>query len=295
MLEKKQKTQEKRRCRMRRGLYLLLLAICLLTSGCAAGYWNDKSEKTGQDSENESLDVWFFACSEDADSILLQTEDADILIDTGLSEDQEHLVEKLQELEVEDIELLILTHPDKDHIGGAVSVLENFPVRQVIQTDCDKGSKLQETVEEKLLDNPGREAVWLPQEKTELAFGELLLTIYPPKEAEYGNANNYSIAVLAEYEGKSFFFAGDAKKKRIGELLEEQLPTVDVYKVAYHGRDNGGSSELIGTLQPAYAVVTAQEAEKKTMQALLQTGACVYSTYEKDVHFSVKDAVLDVR
>lgn len=287
--------KEKRKYRVRYRLCLLLLAIFLLATGCTSGHGENEREQTGQGGESGSLDVWFFACSEDADSILLQTEDADILIDTGLSEDGEELVKKLQELQVEDIELLILTHPDKDHIGGAAEVLDAFTVKQVIQTACDKESELQAALEEKLMDTPGREAVLLPQENTELAFGELHLMIYPPKEEKYGNANNYSIAVLAEYEGKSFFFAGDAKKKRIGELLTEELPAVDVYKVAYHGRDIGGGSELIGLLQPKFAVVTAKQAEEKTMQALMQAGADVYSTYENDVHFSVKNAVLDVR
>lgn len=283
--------KERRRQQVRRVLCLLFLSICFFVSGCGK---NRENVQNGQDSA-KVLDVWFFACSEDADSILLQTPEADVVIDTGVEADSEDLVKKLKELQVDDIELLILTHPDKDHIGGAEQLLDQFPVEQVIQTSCEKGSELQEILNEKLMENPGEKQVQIPETVQERAFGELQLTIYPPKEKEYKNSNNYSIGVLARFGGKSFFFAGDAKKKRIEELLEESLPDVDVYKVAHHGRDNGASEELIEQLQPEFAVVTAARAEEKTENALSQLGTEIFSTYERDVHFSVKDGVLDVR
>ena len=259
---------------------LLFLYICVCLSAC-----------TGKQTEKEErLDVWFFACSDDADSILLQTDGANVIIDTGLSRDSDTFIRKLKEQDVETVDLLILTHPDKDHIGGAVAVLDAFPVEQVIQTDCVKGSGLQEELEQRLTE----ENVLVPDDEIPFSFGELQLTVYPPREAEYENSNNYSIAALAEYEGRRFFFAGDAKRKRIEELLSEGLPEVDVYKTAHHGRDNGRSAELIRRLSPEIAVVTAKEPEEENAQAFSETGTIVYSTYENDVHFTVKDGILDV-
>lgn len=259
---------------------LLFLYICIFLSAC-----------TGKQTEKgDGLDVWFFACSDDADSILLQTDDTNVIIDTGLEEDSDALVRKLKEQDVEQIDLLILTHPDKDHIGGAGKVLDAFPVGQVIQTDCVKDSRLWKNLEQRLMG----ENVLIPKEEQMFSFGELHLTIYPPKEAEYESSNNYSIAALAEYEGKRFFFAGDAKKKRIEELLNEELPQVDVYKAAHHGRDNGRSAELIARLSPEIAVVTAREPEEENAQAFSEAGTIVYSTYKNDVHFTVEDGILDV-
>ena len=236
------------------------------------------------------LFVCFFACSEDADSILLKTEDAAVLIDTGDAADEEALLEKLHAADVTSLNLLILTHPDKDHIGGACAVLSEFPVEQVIATSCEKGSRLQEELDGVLLEK----TVSVPRDTQTFSYGELTLTIYPPKEASYKNANNYSIAVLAQYEGKSFFFAGDAKKKRIRELLDEKLPQADVYKVAYHGRDLKEGKELIERLKPSYAVVTAKQAEEGTEKALLEAGSEILSTYGEDVVFTVKEGILDV-
>ncbi len=285
-------SNQKRRVQVRAFVCLLFLCLFGMVQACGRdGTWGAQAE---QREERTGLDVWFFACSEDADSILLQTEDTNILIDTGVEEDSGELVQKLESRQVDCVDLLILTHPDKDHIGGAAAVLENFAVEQVLQTSCDKDSRLQDDLERRL-DGLSGCAVSVPDDRQQLDFGSLRLTVYPPKEKEYGSANNYSIAVLAEYEGRRFFFAGDAKKKRIGELLEEALPQVDVYKTAHHGRDSGNGDRLIEMLVPKIAVVTAKAAEKETQQALTGAGAEIYTTWGQDVHMTVINGVLDVR
>lgn len=286
----------KRKLQVRFAVCLLFLCLWGILSSCACGAGSGAEPSAGTESGAEAsataeggLDVWFFACTEDADSILLQSGGRNVMIDTGIEEDAAAMIEKLEALQVEEIDLLILTHPDKDHIGGASLLLDTFPVEEVIRTSYEKGSALQEELDRKL----EQENVAVPDEKQELAFEKLLLTVYPPEEI-YEDSNNCSIAVLAVYEDKKFFFAGDAKKKRIEELLDEELPQVDVYKAAHHGRDNGKSDDLVRRLRPAYVVVTAPETEEKTKAALQEVGAEIYSTCKKDVHFTVVDGILDV-
>ncbi len=300
----------KKRLQVRLAVYLLFLCLCTGLTACTAGPADrdvraeeteepggrgvgEKAEADGKvtDRERGGLDVWFFSCSDDADSILLQVDETNVIIDTGLEEDAGALAEKLKALDVERIDLMILTHPDKDHIGGAGLLLDTFEVGQIIQTACIKDSVQQNRLNRKL----EQESVLIPEEKQEFDYGKLHLTLFPPREAEYEEANNYSIALLAEYEGRTFFFAGDAKKKRMKELLEEELPEVDVYKAACHGRDGGKSRELLACLSPCIVVVTAQEAEKKMDQALTEAGAEVYTTFGQDIHMTVTNGVLDVR
>lgn len=261
------------------------LAVLLLLAGLVSGCQN------GKEAENLPLSVYFYGCSEDADAILLHVDDTDVIIDTGVYQDSERLVEQMEENGVSQIDLMILTHPDKDHIGGAVGILEQFPVDRVIQTDAKKGSELQGELEEKLKG----ELVTVPTEVRQYTYGDLTLTVYPPKEAEYENTNNYSIAVLAEYEGRRIFFAGDAKKKRITELLEEELPQVDVYKCTHHGRDEGKGTDLIERLHPSVAVVTAGVPEEETRKALEAVGAQVYTTLDTDVVVEVTEEEIRVR
>ena len=109
---------------------ILIVLICLaLLLGCA--YDPTESEET------RKLEVFTFSIGK-ADAHLIRTSDAAIMIDTGENGDGAKLLEKLRALGVEKLELLILTHHDKDHIGGAARVLENIPVRQVLQSNYVK-------------------------------------------------------------------------------------------------------------------------------------------------------------
>lgn len=286
MKETKEKKKGKRRwLGLSAALWLTVILCACGRSGGAEGL-----EAETEAFREEGLEVYFFGCSDDADSILLHSGTEDVMIDTGLEEDSEAMLARMKSLGVEQLDLLILTHPDKDHIGGAASVLQEFDVEEVVQTNCVKGSELQARLEELLR----QENVTIPAGKEEREYGGLQLVIYPPEKARYDNSNNYSIAVLAEYEGVRFFFAGDAKKKRLEELLKEDWPRVDVYKAAHHGRDNKNSDDMVRALMPEAVVVTAREPEQDTAKAIRECGAALYSTFSQTLCFRVENGVLRV-
>lgn len=271
--------------------------LCLLASLCAVSFlvacgsfWQKEAVLEEDALKKGGLKVIFFGCTEDADSILLHSEEGNVMIDTGVSADAEGMISDMKEMGIAKLDLLILTHPDKDHIGGVPAVLSEFEVDEVLQTSCEKGSELQSQVNALL----EKETVRIPFKTEERQYGGLALSVYPPKEDFYDNSNNYSLGVLAEYEGVRFFFAGDAKKKRLGELLEEDLPGVDVYKVSHHGRDNKNSEEMIEKLQPNAAVVTSAYPEEKTAVSLKRMGVRVYTTLYNTVCFSVKNGEIFV-
>ena len=62
----------------------------------------------------------------------MRTKDAAIMIDTGENGDGEKLVKRLGELGVEKLDLLILTHFDKDHIGGADTIIEAIAIDRIV-------------------------------------------------------------------------------------------------------------------------------------------------------------------
>ena len=61
--------------------------------------------------------------------------------------------------------------------------------------------------------------VMAPAHSRDLRFGDLSLCIWPPEEAYYEKDNDYSLAVLVRHGGVKMFFAGDAQKRRMKELL----------------------------------------------------------------------------
>ena len=90
--------------------------------------------------ENAPFEITFMNVGK-ADSIFLSIDDKNIMIDTGLNSTKDNVVSQLKEKNIDSIDYLILTHMDKDHIGGADAILNEFKVDNVIQADYSKDSK----------------------------------------------------------------------------------------------------------------------------------------------------------
>lgn len=67
-----------------------------------------------------------------ADAIILQTDDKVMLIDTGETDDGEEIVHFLKSRGITSIECMIITHYDKDHVGGACEALGAFNVKRIL-------------------------------------------------------------------------------------------------------------------------------------------------------------------
>lgn len=76
------------------------------------------------------------------DSILVQMQGKNILIDSGDRSEAARLLTKLEENHVKQIDMLIATHPHADHIGGMKAVLNRFPVKQVYDSGQNYKTKM---------------------------------------------------------------------------------------------------------------------------------------------------------
>ena len=99
-------------------LWLILLTVCFLFSSC------------GTSAEAPMLEILVPDVGRGS-CVLVRTPEGDILIDAGAEAGQERLVSRLCEIGVERIELMILTHPDEDHIGGGDAIVSRFEVGAV--------------------------------------------------------------------------------------------------------------------------------------------------------------------
>ena len=205
----------------RRGrLLCLLLALCLmLLPGCARG-----------ESEAETLSVTFFDAGK-ADAILVRTGEHALLIDTGLNKNGAALVDALRAAGVQSLDMLLITHFDKDHVGGADSVLSSMPVGAIYQPDYPKDSK-QMRQYLKAAQDAGVNPIAL-SENCKLTLGGARLLIDVANEDDYGadEENDFSLVVSLRFGETRFLFAGDAEETRIDELMAEGDLAHDVLKV----------------------------------------------------------------
>ncbi len=263
-----------------------MVGACILCVVLAAAFLLSGRSKTVPDLSSRSVEsarILFAGTKDDADCVIVLNGDVCVMIDSGEEQDAEHILALLRREGVEEIACLILTHPDKDHIGGAPTLLENFPIQKIVVPDYDQPKDsydvLLEQAEELEI------SVLTLEEREELCYKELSLSIWPPEETYYDKDNNYSLAVLAEYGEVKMFFAGDAQKKRMKELLQYNLPQVDLYKVSYHGRNLTSGVKLIDIIRPQYAVVTAAAPGKEIELALTSVDAQIVCTRGQDALF----------
>lgn len=216
-----------------------------------------------------------------ADSIIIRYEDKVLLIDTGEVEHGSHIVKNLENMGVDKIDYMILTHPDKDHIGGAVDIINSIKVDTIIQSPLNNGKKLQvlldATIKEKAIKNI------IPHENFEISLGLVNIEVFSPEKTSYKKDNDYSLLTLISHEKLKFFFGGDAEKKRLKEALKYDLPKIDLYKVPHHGRFNSLSEEMIKLISPEISIITNISADPQLIQALEDEGSEILYTGEKNI------------
>ncbi|MBQ6222772.1 MAG: MBL fold metallo-hydrolase [Solobacterium sp.] len=210
-----------------------------------------------------------------ADAIVLLHQGKTMVIDTGEEDDGEDMVSFLQNKKVASIDTLIITHFDKDHVGGADTLIRNMDVNTIYLPDYV--SEHPEYVSfMTALQEKGYTPVYL--ERTEsFSFGNAEVTIEPPLSYEpYNNGepdNNFSLITTVVHGDNRLVFAGDIEKERIAEWVDTDPGPCTFLKLPHHGVYNKNLSLLLEELQPAYVAITSSDknpAEENTL-ALLQT------------------------
>lgn len=238
----------------------------------------------------QPADFFFLQTADDADCTLLISGGKSVLIDTGEAQDYEAVCALLKQQNVARIDCMILTHPDKDHIGSALALSQAYPIGLVIEPYYAKEKDSYQTLND-ALDAQGVSRLVLARPRN-LTYGDLRLTVYPPEETNYQNDNNYSLAIEVRHGEASLFFAGDAYVARTKELLKLPLHAVDLYHASYHGRDYENGPLLLQALTPQYVIVTADSAGKDTQQCCAALGSQVFCTASGIVHMQSDGSAL---
>jgi competence protein ComEC len=195
------------------------------------------------------------------DSSLIQTPNKqNILIDGGPTRGIIYKLDKYIPLTNRKIDLMILTHPDPDHLSGLVEVLKRYQVNQVAYTGVDDPDPLysewKKIIEEKKIPTMiiDKKQILKLNEQTILEF------LWPEKSLvgkSFKDDNYGSIVNKLVFGQVKFLFTGDATIEVEKELIRnnENLLT-DVLKVGHHGSKTSTSLEFLEKVKPKYAVIS---------------------------------------
>ena len=118
------------------------------------------------------------------------------------------------------------------------------------------------------------------------------MTVEPPASYEIPDSgedydNNFSLITTVELGENRLVFTGDIEEERISQWLESgKVKKCDVLKIPHHGLYNEPLEELVGIMQPSYAVICDSEknpAEKETVSMLEEKGAQCLQTKNGDI------------
>ena len=205
------------------------------------------------------------------DSIFLRSMKGDtILIDVGgkvifgskekwqeasqTSNAEKTLIPYLQARGVSQIDHLVLTHTDTDHIGDLEEVAKRFKIKEI----CVSQGALTKPSFVKRLRTLKRPVRTLKAGDNLPMMGSKLQVLYPNKVGDGGN--NDSIVLYGKLLGSSFLFTGDLEKEGEEELMAS-YPNLKagILKAGHHGSKGSSSEAFLDQLHPSLALVSAGE------------------------------------
>ena len=282
---------------MKKMTAVLLLISLLLLGGCAGTPGETTAQSTEPTPVSATLKLYCFQAGK-ADAFLLWNEAGAVLIDTGESGFGKTILAKLEELGIERLDWLILTHFDKDHVGGAKKLLSELPVGCVLQSNCPKpGAEAYEKYC-KALEERNISPVTL-REPLSFQLGDAVFLVDPPARETYPEdpSNNSSLIVTVNHGEKRLVFLGDAESARLTEYLAQDPPPCDFLKVPYHGHWQPVLTELLEKLHPASAVITSSDEEpedEETLALLRQQGTEILLTRNAPVQLTSDGRALTI-
>jgi competence protein ComEC len=191
------------------------------------------------------------------DSIYIKAPNGeDILIDGGNNNYGDDVVAYLKKQKVDDIEIMIATHPDADHIGGLDTVLSAFRVEQVY---APKVSHTSQTYKD-FLTAVKREGLKIKTAQKGVSLGlkgVSAVFVGPVKSYSTSDTNDWSAVLKLTYGKRSFLFTGDAETKAEADMIaSKQNLRADVLKVGHHGAKTSTSAAFLNAVKPSYAVIS---------------------------------------
>lgn len=200
---------------------------------------------------NSNLEVVMFDVGE-ADSMLISTpsKKVNILIDTGRGIDINNIIIYLKSIGISKLNYLIITHGDEDHIGGALYLIDNFKVDNVI---LNKGDYTELEVE--LITHLKNKNIKYTNNINKIPL--LGSYMYLLNTKKFSNENDNSIVTYFEYQKYKFLFMGDSSSKTEEYLINNyNLTNISFLKVGHHGSNTSSSPLFINKITPKVSLIS---------------------------------------
>lgn len=258
---------------MKQRTLLVIFSLIIITLFSFIYFWPDDK-------------LYFIACDVgQGDGILITHRFNQILIDGGPNERVLGCLARNMPFWDRTIEMIVNTHPEKDHLLGLVPVIQRYNVQQLVINSIVTESKLFEEFHRAVLERKVR--VYSPKQGEKMKLDKLEFEVLWPEErlgdlalwqedlseakskvlgaADYSKKlNETSIVTLVRFGDFEALLTGDITQKEEGRIVdfcsfEDCGESVDVLKIAHHGSKTSSSQEFLEFFQPKVAIISVGE------------------------------------
>ena len=244
----------------------------------ASGGTSDESDSDSGAALADMLVVRFVDVGQGDASLIEFPDGKTMLIDAASSS------EVLQQLRADNrsqIDWLVATHPDADHIGGLADIISSYQVASVWAPEVNSPTKTYTNFLTAIANKGlGIEPCYAGRR---IAAGEgySIDLLWPQQGASYSADNDYSAIIKVTYGSNTFLFTGDAPVDAQSQSLSGH---VDVLKVSHHGSASGMDASLARKLTPTISVLSYGKNSyghptQVVLDALKGVGSSIYGTY----------------
>lgn len=209
--------------------------------------------------EQSQLTVSFLDVGQ-GDAIFIETpEGIQVLIDGGPDGSVVRALASVMSATDRHIDVVIATHPDKDHIAGLVDVMERFTVGMLVVTENHGDTDVAERYYNEMVEKDIPLLYARAGQRLALGASTTLQIFSPADNPRQWESNASSIVAQIIYGEASFLFTGDISVATEEFLVRQYgaLLASDVLKLGHHGSRTSTSPLFANTIRPRYAVVSA--------------------------------------
>lgn len=190
------------------------------------------------------------------DAVLVRCAGETLLVDAGPNAAEYHLLAELRAMGIGHLDVLVLTHPDEDHIGGADVILDELSAERIympaLSAEDETFTRFIEAA-----DQSGAE-ICRARAGDHFSLGEADVTFLAPLDLQ-GTSNDSSTVLRISCGEAALLLMGDAEAAAEELLLQSYSPeelSADLLKVGHHGASTSTSEALLDAVSPHFAAIS---------------------------------------